>query len=77
MDAGRQSDLAAGRASTTVERVSERELAVTRTVNGPARLVFEAGPSRNCSSDGGHPDRSASSWSRTKPMFAQVARTAW
>ena len=42
MDAGRQSDLAAGRASTTVERVSERELAVTRAVNGPARLVFEA-----------------------------------
>jgi uncharacterized protein YndB with AHSA1/START domain len=28
--------------STTVERKSERELVVTRTVNGPARLVFEA-----------------------------------
>jgi uncharacterized protein YndB with AHSA1/START domain len=27
---------------TTVERKSERELVVTRTVNGPARLVFEA-----------------------------------
>ena len=27
---------------TTVERKSERELAVTRTFNGPARLVFEA-----------------------------------
>jgi uncharacterized protein YndB with AHSA1/START domain len=27
---------------TTVERTSERELVVTRTVNGPARLVFEA-----------------------------------
>ena len=26
----------------TVERKSERELVVTRTVNGPARLVFEA-----------------------------------
>ncbi len=26
----------------TVERTSERELVVTRTVNGPARLVFEA-----------------------------------
>jgi uncharacterized protein YndB with AHSA1/START domain len=27
---------------TTVERRSERELVVTRTINGPARLVFEA-----------------------------------
>ncbi|HEX8172512.1 MAG TPA: SRPBCC family protein [Thermoanaerobaculia bacterium] len=28
--------------NTTIERTSERELVVTRTVNGPARLVFEA-----------------------------------
>lgn len=27
---------------TTAERTSERELVVRRTVNGPARLVFEA-----------------------------------
>jgi len=27
---------------TTVERKSDREVVVTRTVNGPARLVFEA-----------------------------------
>jgi uncharacterized protein YndB with AHSA1/START domain len=27
---------------TTVERTSERELVVTRTFNGPARIVFEA-----------------------------------
>lgn len=27
---------------TTVERASERELVVTRTINGPAHLVFEA-----------------------------------
>jgi uncharacterized protein YndB with AHSA1/START domain len=27
---------------TTVERTTERELVVTRTFNGPARLVFEA-----------------------------------
>jgi len=27
---------------TTVERASDREVIVTRTVNGPARLVFEA-----------------------------------
>ena len=27
---------------TTVERKSERELVVTRTFNGPPRIVFEA-----------------------------------
>jgi uncharacterized protein YndB with AHSA1/START domain len=27
---------------TTVERTSDREVVVTRTVNGPARIVFEA-----------------------------------
>jgi len=27
---------------TTVERTSDREVTVTRTVNGPARIVFEA-----------------------------------
>ena len=27
---------------TTVERKSDRELVITRTVNGPARIVFEA-----------------------------------
>jgi uncharacterized protein YndB with AHSA1/START domain len=32
----------ADRPRTTVERKSERELVVTRTVDGPARLVFEA-----------------------------------
>ena len=42
MVAGRQSDPAAAKARTTVERTSERELVVTRTVNGPARIVFEA-----------------------------------
>ena len=42
MDAARQSDPAAKEAQTTVERTSDRELVVTRTVDGPARLVFEA-----------------------------------
>ena len=41
MDAGRQSD-PARKARTTVERISDRELAVTRTVDGPAQIVFEA-----------------------------------
>jgi uncharacterized protein YndB with AHSA1/START domain len=42
MGTGRQTDPAAERARTTVERTSERELVVTRTVDGPARIVFEA-----------------------------------
>ena len=32
----------AGKSATTVERKSDRELVVTRTFNGPARIVFEA-----------------------------------
>src|SRR4026207_1187051 len=42
MDARRESELAPMKNRTTVERKSERELVVTRTVNGPARIVFEA-----------------------------------
>ena len=43
MSADRQGDpAAAGKGRTTVERTSDRELVVTRTVEGPARLVFEA-----------------------------------
>src|SRR5664279_2496330 len=42
MDASRQSEPAPMKNPTTVERTSERELVVTRTVNGPPRLVFEA-----------------------------------
>ena len=41
MDARRESEVAM-KNRTTVERKSERELVVTRTFNGPARLVFEA-----------------------------------
>ena len=42
MDARRVSEVAPMKNRTTVERTSERELVVTRTFNGPARLVFEA-----------------------------------
>ena len=42
MDARRESELASMKNRTTVERKSERELVVTRTINGPARIVFEA-----------------------------------
>jgi len=42
MDARRESEPARMKNRTTVERKSERELVVTRTINGPARLVFEA-----------------------------------
>src|SRR6478609_4065972 len=42
MDARRESEVAPVTNRTTVERKSERELVVTRTFDGPARLVFEA-----------------------------------
>jgi uncharacterized protein YndB with AHSA1/START domain len=42
MDATRESEPTIMKNRTTVERKSDRELVVTRTVNGPARLVFEA-----------------------------------
>ena len=42
MDARRESDPTPMKNRTTVERKSERELVVTRTINGPARIVFEA-----------------------------------
>ena len=42
MDAGRESKPAPEPNHTRVERTSERELVVTRTFNGPARIVFEA-----------------------------------
>ncbi len=42
MDAAKKNEPTPMKNHTTVERKSERELVVTRTVNGPARLVFEA-----------------------------------
>ena len=42
MDATRESETNPMKNRTTVERKSERELVVTRTINGPARIVFEA-----------------------------------
>ena len=42
MDARTESDVAPMKNRTTVERKSERELVVTRTINGPPRIVFEA-----------------------------------
>jgi uncharacterized protein YndB with AHSA1/START domain len=42
MDARRESEPTPVQNRTTVERKSERELVVTRTFNGPVRIVFEA-----------------------------------
>jgi uncharacterized protein YndB with AHSA1/START domain len=42
MDATRQREVALMDTNGTVERTSDRETVVTRTVNGPARLVFDA-----------------------------------
>ena len=42
MDARRESETTPMKNRTTVERRLEREIVVTRTFNGPARIVFEA-----------------------------------
>ena len=42
MDARTGSEPAAAKNRTTVERKSDRELVVTRTINAPPRIVFEA-----------------------------------
>ena len=42
MDATKDGERGLMKNRTTVERKSERELVVTRTFNGPARIVFEA-----------------------------------
>ena len=42
MDARRESEPTSMKTQTAAERKSERELVVTRTINGPARIVFEA-----------------------------------
>jgi uncharacterized protein YndB with AHSA1/START domain len=42
MDARKESEPAPMKKRTTAERKSEREIVVTRTFNGPARIVFEA-----------------------------------
>ena len=42
MDARRESEPTSMKNRTTMERRSERELVVTRTFDGPARIVFEA-----------------------------------
>ena len=42
MDAKREGEPTTTKNLTTIERKSEREIVVTRTFNGPARIVFEA-----------------------------------
>ena len=42
MDARIENDSPPAKNPTTVERKSDRELVVARTINGPARIVFEA-----------------------------------
>ena len=42
MDARRDNENTPTKNPTTVERKSERELVITRTINGPTRIVFEA-----------------------------------
>jgi uncharacterized protein YndB with AHSA1/START domain len=42
MDARSESEPTAMKNATTVQRKSDREMVITRTINGPARIVFEA-----------------------------------
>jgi uncharacterized protein YndB with AHSA1/START domain len=42
MNARIGSEAGAVKNHTTVERTSDREVVVTRTINGPARVVFDA-----------------------------------
>jgi uncharacterized protein YndB with AHSA1/START domain len=42
MDARSENESSPTKSRTTVERKSERELVVTRTINAPPRIVFEA-----------------------------------
>ena len=42
MNAGIEGESGTVKNRTTVERKSDREVVVTRTINGPARIVFEA-----------------------------------
>jgi len=42
MDARRETEPVRAKGGTTIERKSDRELVVTRNINGPARIVFEA-----------------------------------
>ena len=42
MDAKKESEPSTMKNLTTIDRKSEREIVVTRTFNGPARIVFEA-----------------------------------
>ena len=42
MDVNTESKAATGKNATTVERKSDRELAITRHFNAPARIVFAA-----------------------------------
>lgn len=42
MDARNESEPTRMKNPTTVKRTSDREMVVTRTINGPARIVFEA-----------------------------------
>jgi hypothetical protein len=42
MGAGKEGESSSVKDGTAVDRKSDRELVVTRTFNGPARLVYEA-----------------------------------
>ena len=77
MDAIRESDVAPMKNRTTVERKSERELVVTRTINGPARIVFEAWTKPELFKRWWVPKSTGMSLLSSRWMFVSAARTAW
>jgi hypothetical protein len=77
MDAPRESEPTHMKNRTTVERKSERERVVTRTINGPARLVFEAFSKPELLRRWWVPKSSGLSLLPARRMFVSGAGTVW
>ena len=75
MDARRESEPTPMKNRTTVERKSERELVVTRTFNGPVRIVFEAWTKPELFGGGGRRNRWACPCVPVRWMFVSGAIT--
>ena len=77
MDARRESEAAPMKNRTTVERTSDREVVVTRTVNGPARIVFEAWTKPELFKQWWAPKSMGMFLRSCKWMFVSGAGTVW
>ena len=77
MDARRESEAQSMKNSTTAERKSDRELVVTRTFNGPARIVFEAWTKPELFKRWWAPKSFGLPCFPARWMFVSGARTVW